>query len=55
MSTVELESVEGTTLFVRGLDAIDGSPVIDIKPYIPPYDVPKWEVRVPDWIWRLEY
>jgi tRNA (Thr-GGU) A37 N-methylase len=28
---VRLISVEGTTLFVEGLDAIDGSPVLDIK------------------------
>jgi len=28
---VELVSVDGTTLQVRGLDAIDGSPVLDIK------------------------
>ena len=35
-------------LRVRGLDAIDGTPVLDIKPYLPPYDsVP--EARVPDW------
>jgi len=33
---------------VRGLDAIDGTPVLDIKPYIPHYDsVP--DARVPDW------
>jgi tRNA-Thr(GGU) m(6)t(6)A37 methyltransferase TsaA len=35
-------------LRVRGLDAIDGTPVLDIKPYIPHYDsVP--DARVPDW------
>ena len=28
---VVLERVEGTTLYVKGLDAIDGSPVLDIK------------------------
>ncbi len=31
-SVVRLERVEGTTLFVRGLDCVDGTPVIDIKP-----------------------
>jgi len=30
---VELISREGNILLVRGLDAFDGSPVIDIKPY----------------------
>jgi tRNA (adenine37-N6)-methyltransferase len=31
-SIVALERVEGTTLFVRGLDCVDGTPLIDIKP-----------------------
>ena len=52
---MELVAVEGTSIRVRGLDAIDGSPVIDIKPYYPPYDVPRGEVKVPDWVWKLEY
>jgi tRNA (Thr-GGU) A37 N-methylase len=32
---VELISVEGTTLYVCGLDAVDGSPVLDIKLSLP--------------------
>ena len=36
-------------LRVQGLDAIDGTPVLDIKPYLPPYDsVP--DARMPDWV-----
>lgn len=35
-TTVRLLSVDGRTLRVRGLDALDGSPVLDIKPYMPP-------------------
>lgn len=31
-SVVTLDRVEGTTLFVRGLDCVDGTPVVDIKP-----------------------
>lgn len=31
-SIVVLEGVEGTTLMVRGLDCLDGTPVVDIKP-----------------------
>lgn len=42
-----LDSREGT-LRVEGLDAIDGTPVLDIKPYLPPYDsFPK--ATVPAW------
>jgi tRNA-Thr(GGU) m(6)t(6)A37 methyltransferase TsaA len=38
VSVVALERVDGATLHVRGLDAIDGTPVLDIKPYLPAYD-----------------
>jgi tRNA (adenine37-N6)-methyltransferase len=31
-SVVALERVEGATLFARGLDCVDGTPLIDIKP-----------------------
>lgn len=34
-TTVELVRVDGSVLTVKGLDAIDGSPVLDIKPYEP--------------------
>lgn len=34
-TTVRLLGVDGRTLRVRGLDALDGSPVLDIKPYMP--------------------
>ena len=35
LSVVLLDRVEGATLYVRGLDLIDGTPVLDIKPYVP--------------------
>jgi tRNA-Thr(GGU) m(6)t(6)A37 methyltransferase TsaA len=44
-----LLKVAGTALTVRGLDAIDGTPVLDIKPYIPMFD--RIEApRVPAWV-----
>jgi tRNA-Thr(GGU) m(6)t(6)A37 methyltransferase TsaA len=33
LSTVTLEGVEGATLVVRGLDCLDGTPLIDLKPH----------------------
>ena len=36
-------------LRVLGLDAIDGTPVLDIKPYLPPYDSVA-EASMPDWV-----
>ena len=51
LCVVELLKVEGFTITVKGLDALEGSPVIDIKPYIPRADsVP--DARVPEWTWR---
>ncbi len=35
---VELIKREGNRLYVRGLDALNGTPVMDIKVYVPQYD-----------------
>lgn len=42
-------SVKGNILKVKGLDAIDGTPVLDIKPYFPVYDM-RPEARTPEWV-----
>ncbi len=34
MSCVELEKIEGLKLFIRNFDILDGTPVLDVKPYI---------------------
>lgn len=39
LSIVRLTSVEGATLFFSGNDMIDGTPVLDIKPYVPAFDL----------------
>jgi tRNA-Thr(GGU) m(6)t(6)A37 methyltransferase TsaA len=55
-TVVELVKRDRNTLWVRGLDALDDTPVLDIKPY------PDWadgrfkivqEFRVPNWLRRL--
>lgn len=38
MSLVELEKREGNILKIRGLDMLDGTPVLDIKPYVGVFD-----------------
>ncbi|GFS34409.1 hypothetical protein TNIN_101391 [Trichonephila inaurata madagascariensis] len=40
LSLTKLDKIEGNTLFLSGLDLLDGTPVLDIKPYIPLYDIP---------------
>ena len=51
ITAVEILSVTEDCLAVRGLDAIDGTPVLDIKPYYPAYD--RKEAAVPEWVNRL--
>jgi tRNA-Thr(GGU) m(6)t(6)A37 methyltransferase TsaA len=43
---------EGHRLTVQGLDAIDGTPVLDVKPYVPRYDAVASPI-VAEWINRL--
>lgn len=49
VTAVRLFEVKGNILRVRGLDAIDGTPVLDIKPYLPHYDAVT-DARVPPWV-----
>ncbi len=51
-ATVGLLQRRGNILKVQGLDAIDGTPIIDIKPYIPGYDSVT-DAKVPSWINKL--
>ncbi|MBI1885379.1 MAG: tRNA (N6-threonylcarbamoyladenosine(37)-N6)-methyltransferase TrmO [Chloroflexi bacterium] len=48
-TVVQLLGIKGNVLKVRGLDAIDGTPVLDLKPYLPFYDGVA-DARVPEWV-----
>ncbi len=52
VSTCELVGVDGCTLDVRGLDAIDGTPVLDVKPYLAEFG-PRSPVHQPVWSHEL--
>lgn len=43
-----LLEIQGNILRVEGLDALDGTPVLDIKPFIPGYDSPEGATS-PQW------
>ena len=48
VTVCRLRGVEGSTLRVEGLDLVDGTPVLDVKPYIAVYDaVP--DAKLPRW------
>ena len=38
ISIVELKKVEGHKIFIEGVDMLDGTPLLDIKPYIEKFD-----------------
>ena len=48
LSAVSLERVEGCTLHIRGADMIDGTPVLDIKPWFDEFG-PRGPVGQPAW------
>ncbi|KAJ1624508.1 TsaA-like domain-containing protein [Pavlovales sp. CCMP2436] len=51
LSAVRLERIEGSTLYLSGVDLIDGTPIFDVKPYVPIADsLPLEQVRVPPWL-----
>jgi len=65
-TTVPIIDIRDNVIVVKGLDAVNQTPIIDIKPYTPQYDficeldaeIKKKlckSVRVPDWIFRLTY
>lgn len=49
ISAVDLVAVDDRGITVRGLDALDGTPVLDIKPYIPAFER-RDGVRMPAWV-----
>lgn len=54
VSTVKILKIKGNVLTVQGLDVIDGTPILDIKPYTPQYDAAP-DAKVPAWVNKLDY
>jgi tRNA (adenine37-N6)-methyltransferase len=52
LTVVRLLRRQGALLEVRGLDAIDGSPVLDLKPHVRAFDSPGRPLE-PEWMGRL--
>lgn len=52
VTVCEIESVNGLQIRVRELDAVDGTPVLDVKPYLKGF-APRGAVREPPWAAEL--
>ena len=66
LTLAKIVKIDGLKVHLQGLDLIDNTPILDIKPYIPNYDVPKVisennsvsettnvtenDIQVPEWI-----
>jgi tRNA-Thr(GGU) m(6)t(6)A37 methyltransferase TsaA len=48
LSVVRLREVRGNVLLVENLDVLDGTPLLDIKPYVPAFD--HWDVESTGWL-----
>ena len=48
ITAVEIISIEENVLIVKGLDAINETPILDIKPYFPDFDLR--EAETPEWV-----
>jgi tRNA-Thr(GGU) m(6)t(6)A37 methyltransferase TsaA len=52
VSVCRILSVKGREIEVQGLDAIDATPILDIKPVMREF-LPRGEIRQPDWAGEL--
>eukprot|EP00898_Chlorokybus_atmophyticus_P001256 jgi/Chlat1/2130/Chrsp17S08741 len=49
LSVAKVDRIDGDTLYLSGVDIVDGSPVLDIKPYLPYSDALSF-AGVPSWV-----
>ncbi|KQX68172.1 MULTISPECIES: tRNA (N6-threonylcarbamoyladenosine(37)-N6)-methyltransferase TrmO [unclassified Paenibacillus] len=49
LTTVEVLKREGKNIYIKGLDAINGTPVLDLKPVMKEF-APKGEIKQPYWV-----
>ena len=52
ITSVEIIDINKNIITVKGLDAINNTPILDIKPYYPMYDC-KNNAVIPEWVTRL--
>ena len=53
VSTVLLLARDANVLTVKGLEAVDGSPLIDIKPFVHSYDIAE-NTHSPEWMQQIQ-
>jgi len=51
LSVVRLDEIDGNRLYVRDVDIVDGTPLLDIKPHVPQFDLRSGQIRI-GWLER---
>jgi tRNA (Thr-GGU) A37 N-methylase len=51
LTLCKIVTVKDNTIEIEKTDAFDGTPVLDIKPFIPGYDTAE-DAQIPDWLER---
>jgi len=46
LSVVRLDKIEGNKLDIRDVDIVDGTPLLDIKPHVPQFDLRSGETKI---------
>lgn len=54
LSIGKIIAIRGNVITLKGLDVIRDTPILDIKPYTPQYDLAR-DVTTPEWVGKLEY
>ena len=54
ITTTRILSIKDNVVTVKGLDVVGDTPILDLKPYTPQYDV-ALEAIVPEWVNKLDY
>ena len=60
LSCTEIDHMEGTVIHLKSCDLLDGTPVLDIKPYIPeadsfPESAAGWRDQLREDVWTIDY
>lgn len=46
MSVVEISKIIENEIFLKNIDVLDGTPILDIKPFVPGFDIPKSNIKI---------
>lgn len=49
LTLCRLDGVKGSRLSLSGVDLVDGTCILDVKPFIPRYDAPMGDIELPSW------